>query len=128
MWMKNLPYCTFSEYNRKGCATFKHPSSAKNEFSDIPNYKLSSKAFDARHLDRFIVRVNESEGVNFSQLSMSQENVRVIPDDVDLAVAAADEVIVEEHQVITSKPTLKSAMATPRKLNTTQPNTVLNTQ
>ena len=60
---------------------------------------------------------------------MSQENVRVLPDDVDLAVAgAADEVIVEEHQVITSKPTLKSAMATPRKLNTTQPNTVLNTQ
>ena len=71
--MKNLPFCTFSEYQRKGCATFKHPASAKNEFSDIPNYKLSSKAFDARHLDKFLIRVNESESVNFTQPSMAED-------------------------------------------------------
>jgi len=65
--MKNLPYSTFSELEkRKGVTAFKHPATIKNEFSDIPNYRLSSKAFDAQHLDKFLVRVNEGETVNLS--------------------------------------------------------------
>lgn len=71
--IKSLPHCKFSDYQPK--STFKHPSTIKNEFEDIPNYKLTSKAFDARHLDRFLVRVNVSDSVQFnsSQIKASHD-------------------------------------------------------
>ena len=72
--MKSVPHCKFSDFQNK--ATFKHPSSIKNEFSDIPNYRLTSKAFDARHLDQFLVRVNVSDSNNFnsSQVRIQLDN------------------------------------------------------
>ena len=71
MWMKSVPHCKFSDFQPK--ATFKHPSSIKNEFDDVPNYQLTSKAFDARHLDRFLIRVNENDSINFNNSLMRTE-------------------------------------------------------
>jgi len=51
---------------RASGSSFKDPKEVKEEFSSIPNYHLASKAFDVRHLDRFLVRVNQSDSVNFA--------------------------------------------------------------
>ena len=62
MRIRSVPHCSFSDFEGRGGSikNFRKPSLAKNDFHDIPNYRLSSKAFDAQHLDRFIIRVNEN--------------------------------------------------------------------
>ena len=80
--MKNLPYSTFSDFQPKN-RSFKHPSTIKNEFVDIPNYRLASKAFDAQHLDKFLTRVNESESIVTSQRNYAaQPNSAMLEDEV----------------------------------------------
>ena len=72
MWMKSVPYCTYSTFeqskkqNRVGAI-----SSSTNDFNDIPNYKLTSKAFDAQHLDRFINKLNMHDSTNFASALVS---------------------------------------------------------
>ena len=88
MWMKSVPHCTFSDFQgRNGESTFKHPSTIKKGFTDIPNYRLTGKSFDAMHLDRFIVRVNESDRDGFAGESVhnntaeKQKSASALPDD-----------------------------------------------
>ena len=70
MWIKSVPHCTFSDFQNKANGTnFRKPEAVKKEFSDIPNYHLTSRAFDVRHLDKFLVRINES--VNLSSAAES---------------------------------------------------------
>lgn len=116
MWMKNLPHCTFSDFQGKkggvnGASCFKHPSQIKNEFSDIPNYQLASKAFDAQHLDKFITKINESEMNSFNQFQLQQTTAE---DDEVLHDAAVEEFNLTEEVVGNGKehPKLKSALAT----------------
>ena len=56
--MKNVPYCTFSDFAPRTGTAFRNRKIVSEEFEDIPNYKLTSKAFDVRHLDRFINKIN----------------------------------------------------------------------
>ena len=57
--MKHVPHCSFSDFEQR--AATKNPATMKSEFEDIPNYHLTGKSFDVRHLDRFISRVNVRE-------------------------------------------------------------------
>ena len=67
MWMKTTRYCKFSDFENpsKGC-TFKQPKAVVDDFADTPNYNLTSKAFDVRHLDRFLTKVNQRDSINFN--------------------------------------------------------------
>ena len=57
MWLKQVPYCSFSDFEGKSTGmVYKSPKTINQEFSSIPNYRLTSKAFDAQHLDRFVAR------------------------------------------------------------------------
>ena len=64
MWMKNVPYCTFSDFATTSGTAFRNRKIVSDEFEDIPNYKLTSKAFDVRHLDRFINKINTDVPAN----------------------------------------------------------------
>jgi len=44
---------------------FRKPETVKKEFNEIPNYNLTSKTFDVRHLDKFLNRINESGSLKF---------------------------------------------------------------
>ena len=64
MWMKNVPYSTFSDFAPKSGTAFRNRKIVSDEFEGIPNYKLTSKAFDVRHLDRFINKINTDVPTN----------------------------------------------------------------
>ena len=64
MWMKSVPYSTFSDFKPKNGTAFRDRKLVSSEFEHVPNYKLTSKAFDVRHLDRFITRINSDVPTN----------------------------------------------------------------
>lgn len=104
MWMKQTPHCNFSDFEGRGIRTsFKAPSTVRKEFVDIPNYQLASKAFDVRHLDKFLSRVNESgDSVNqsYQLLAMSNSRQSVQKRENTMADAGIEEPIDEEQVVM----------------------------
>ena len=44
--MKSVPHCSFSDFQSKGSKSYRKPNVVSNEFSDVPNYRLTRKTFD----------------------------------------------------------------------------------
>ena len=76
MWMKSVPYCTYSTFKDKRGAPCRDIKAIKDEFSEIPNYRLTSKAFDAQHLDRFITKFNSQDSINFGSANFSAAEIQ----------------------------------------------------
>ena len=57
MWLKPVTSVPkYSEFAQKG--TVKTSQQIQGQFTDIPNYKMTSKAFDVQHLDKFLQRMS----------------------------------------------------------------------
>lgn len=78
----------------------------RQEFVDIPNYHLASKAFDVRHLDKFLTRVNDSsvESVNNSYqllgMSHSKPSMQLQQKEGSMTDRGIEEPIDEEEVVM----------------------------
>ena len=75
MWVKSVPYCTYSTFKNKRGAPCRDIKAIKEEFNEIPNYRLTSKAFDAQHLDKFISKINTHDSINFASARLSGTDI-----------------------------------------------------
>ena len=75
--MKNVPYSTFSDFVPKNGTVFRNRQLVRDEFEEVPNYKLTSKAFDVRHLDRFINKINTSDTASLAYTGLNRDSQQV---------------------------------------------------
>ena len=100
--MKSVPHCTFSSFEKRDTTTFRDKKAVLEDFSGVPNYKLSSKDFDVQHLDRFISRIKVADSINFnpSKSSLSVVDKQFASDDI----ADKDKImLIEDDYVVMSK-------------------------
>ena len=59
MWMKQVTSVPqYSAFAPKG--TVRNSAEISGQFKEVPNYKMTGKSFDVQHLDKFLMKFNET--------------------------------------------------------------------